>query len=101
MAEDPPTPEESEALAKRLARRKERLALQATLEQRLGIHVGFIDNVFHESDEWSLVIKLAVLVEAALTHALVLHIKNNELFDHFADLSNTRCLQLARKFLII
>ena len=95
------TAEEAAMMEKREARRKERLALQATLEERLGIKVGFIDETLKESDDWSLVIKLAVIIEASLTHALVLHVKNNELFDHFADLSNNRRLHLARKFAII
>lgn len=95
------TPEDIARMEKRAARRAERLALQATLEKRLGIPEGFIDRLFREKDEWSLTISLAVVVEAALTHALVLHVKNNELFDHFADLSNGRRLQLAKKLGII
>ena len=99
--DEPMTAEEIAMMEKRAARRKERLALQATLEERLGIKVGFIDETLKESDDWALVIKLAVIIEASVTHALVLHVKNNELFDHFADLSNNRRLHLARKFGII
>lgn len=99
--DEPMTAEETAMMVKRAARRKERLALQATLEERLGIKVGFVDETLKAADDWSLVIKLAVIIEASLTHALVLHVKNNELFDHFADLSNNRRLQLSRKFGII
>ena len=99
--DEPMTAEETAMMVKRAARRKERLALQATLEERLGIKVGFVDETLKASDDWSLVIKLAVIIEASLTHALVLHVKNNELFDHFADLSNNRRLKLSRKFGII
>jgi hypothetical protein len=100
--DDEPMTEEEFAIMKRhVKKREERLALLATLEQRLGIKVGFIEETLKESDDWSMIIKLAVIIEASLTHALVLHVKNTELFDHFADLSNNRRLQLARKLGII
>ena len=81
-------------LNQREERKAERLALLATLERRVGIPQGFVHSLLSEDDDWSLVIKLAVLVEASVTHALVLCVKNDALFDHFAEVSNFKRLQL-------
>ena len=105
MAEKPEddelTASDVQWLTKREERKAERLALLATLERRVGIPEGFVHSLLSEDDDWSLVIKLAVLVEASVTHALVLYVKNEALFDHFAEVSNFKRLQLAKKFGIL
>ena len=86
-------------------RKKARLALFATLEPRLGIPIGFVDDVFREPDDWAYIIKIAVLCEAAVTHALTITVGNaktsEHLQEHFADIPNSRRLQLAVKLGIL
>ena len=46
----------------------------AELEQRIGVAPGFFDGLVQE-DDWSFVIKLHALLEAACTHFLLFHFK--------------------------
>jgi hypothetical protein len=41
------------------------------LEEDLSIRPGFLEELFHESSDWSFVIKVHALLEAALTHLIV------------------------------
>ena len=104
--EDSWTPEQqAEFEAKQVARRKERLALYSNLEYRLGIPNGFIDQLFSEKDDWAYIVKLAVLCEAAVTHALVAQVgdyaNRAAWYDHFSNLANNRRLELAYKLSVI
>jgi hypothetical protein len=95
-----PTDEEYAAWDVKVARqRAERLALYEGLERRLGIPVGFIESLVSEPDDWAYIVKLAVLCEAAVTHALVGNLKDTanerEWYDHFSGLASGRRLELA------
>lgn len=57
----------------------------ASLEHRLGIPKGFYARQLKE-DDWSFVIKLNALFEAACAHALVTRLGAPELIDQFARL---------------
>ena len=61
----------------------------AELEQRIGVAPGFFDGLVQE-DDWSFVIKLHALLEAACTHFLLVHFKEPALGDVLArlELSN-------------
>lgn len=100
------TPEDETAfMAKREKQRNERLALYNSLERCLGIPNNFITELYSEADDWAYIVKLAVLCEAAVTHALVVHVGNREheaaWYDHFSKLTNSRRLDLACKLGII
>ena len=75
--------------------RGNQMVLMETLEKRLGIPGGFFEALIGEPNDWAFIIKLAVLAEAAVTHALVLHVKDDQLFEHFSNVANYRRLQLA------
>ncbi len=59
------------------------------LEAKIGIRENFFKDLLRE-DDWSFVIKLHALFEAACTHLLLFHFKEPELTDIFArlELSN-------------
>lgn len=59
------------------------------LESKVGVPPNFFRNL-HEADDWSFVIKLHALFEAACTHLLLFHFKEPELTDVFSrlELSN-------------
>jgi hypothetical protein len=61
----------------------------AELEERIGVAPGFFDSLVRE-DDWSFVIKLHALLEAACTHFLLFHFKEPALGDVLArlELSN-------------
>lgn len=61
-------------------------------EQRLGLPDGFYDRLIRE-DDWSFVIKLNALFEAACTHILATRLHAPELEQSFAhlDLANSKC----------
>ena len=92
-------------LARQAERRNERLALYSSLERRLDIPLGFIDQLHSETDDWAYIVKLAVLCEAAVTHALVTKVGDDEnreaWYDHFSNLANNRRLELAYKLSVI
>lgn len=91
----PKTEEEQKWWDAREVDREKRKALLESLDKRLQIPIGYTGSVYKEENDWSFIIKLAVLAEAAVTHALVLHLKNDQLYDHFADVSNYKRLELA------
>lgn len=92
-------------VARQAERRNERLALYSSLERRLDIPLGFIDQLHSETDDWAYIVKLAVLCEAAVTHALVTKVGDDEnreaWYDHFSNLANNRRLELAYKLSVI
>lgn len=57
----------------------------ASFEQRLGMPVGFYEDLIRE-DDWSFVIKLNALFEAACTHILVSRLHAPELEESFSHL---------------
>lgn len=57
----------------------------ASFEQRLALPEGFYGRLLKE-DDWSFVIKLNALFEAACAHALVTRLSAHELIDQFARL---------------
>lgn len=59
--------------------------------QKLGLPEGFYHNLLHE-DDWSFVIKLSALFEAAATHALTARLGYPKLLDSFSylDHANTK-----------
>src|SRR3546814_18866509 len=59
------------------------------LEAKIGVRENFFKDLLGE-DDWSFVIKLHALFEAACTHLLLFHFKEPELTDIFArlELSN-------------
>ena len=97
--------DQAEFVARQADRRNERLALYSSLEHRLGIPNGFIDQLYSETDDWAYIVKLAVLCEAAVTHALVAKVGDEEnraaWYDHFSSLANNRRLELAHKLSVI
>lgn len=96
--------DQAKFLAQQAESRRQRLVLYSSLEYRLGIPNGFIDKLDSETDDWAYIVKLAVLCEAAVTHALVAKVENEEnravWYDHFSNLSNSRRLELAHKLSI-
>ena len=61
------------------------------LEQRLGLHTGFFESLNGEDEnDWSFVIKVHALAEAAVSHLLSEHLQRPELVDLFSrlDMSN-------------
>jgi hypothetical protein len=52
-------------------------------EERLGLPHGFYMHLFEE-DDWSLVIKISALIEAACTHILRYKFRHPELEDNFS-----------------
>lgn len=97
--------EKAAFVADRDERRRERLILYESLERRLEIPVGYIDHLFAEQDDWAYIVKLAVLCEAAVTHALVAQIGSQKdadaWYEHFSDLANNRRINLALRLGII
>src|SRR5688572_2981213 len=57
----------------------------SAFESQLGLPVGFYDKLLQE-DDWSFIIKLNALFEAAATHILVVRLKAPELADALANL---------------
>jgi hypothetical protein len=57
------------------------------LEQELGITEGFLTSLMNtDVDDWSFVIKLHALTEAALTHLITIALGREELRDFFAEM---------------
>ena len=67
------------------------------LQQELGIDQYFLENLYKEPDDWSFVVKLNALIEAALTHLLVEDVGRAELRDAFAntELANAKTGKIA------
>ena len=61
-----------------------------------GISEDFLENLYSEPDDWSLVVKLSALIEAAMTHLVTEAVGKPELRDAFAstDLAHTRAGKL-------
>lgn len=82
-------------------RMKEREMLTSCLEFRLGLPDKFIKGLFSEEDDWAFMVKLSVLCEAAVTHALVENVgaegQNSVWYDHFSNLQNGKRLVLAER----
>lgn len=57
-----------------------------TLETEIGIASGFFERLLQDGDDWSFVIKLHALAEAALTHLLTAAVGREELSDLFSSL---------------
>jgi len=55
------------------------------LESKLGLDEGFVDNL-KSDDDWSFIIKLHALFEAACTHLLLFHFQEPDLADVFSRL---------------
>ncbi len=66
------------------------------LEISLGISIGFFNDLLNEED-WSFVIKLHALIEAATTHLLIEHLDDERLSSviSFLELSNQRTGKIA------
>lgn len=62
------------------------------LERRLGLPEGFWERL-SEEDDWSCVVKLNALIEAASTHALVARLRCQEILEPLShlELAGTRC----------
>lgn len=90
-----PTEEEVAASNRKLKWRAQRQQLLQSLEMRLGVRIGYIEGLLKEPDDWSFIIKLAVLTEAAVTSTVVLCLKNEHLYDYVAGLNNSQRLKLA------
>lgn len=61
------------------------------LEQKLGLNPGFFESLDRDDEnDWSFVIKIHALVEAAISHLLTDHLQRPELHDLFSrlDMSN-------------
>jgi hypothetical protein len=99
--DDELTAEDIEMLAKRKARHEARLAVLATLERRIGLPEGFFWSIRNEQNDWAFIVKLGVICEAALTHALVMAVGNDQLFEHFSELQQGRRLAVAKQLGII
>jgi hypothetical protein len=97
MDNEEPTQEDLDRFDKREATHQKRLEVLGTLEKRIGIPVGYLWSLNNERDGWAFIVKIAVICEAALTHALVIHFKNPELLSHFSDVANNRRLELAKE----
>jgi aromatic ring-cleaving dioxygenase len=93
--------EDIKMLAEREERLRYRLQLYGTLERRIGIPEGFFWSLRMEENDWAYVVKLSVICEAALTHMLVLAVGNDQLYDHFSDLTQARRLELAKQLGIL
>jgi hypothetical protein len=93
--------EEREAYEEFKTRGAARKQILGTLEARLGLPVGYIGDLGREQNDWAYLVKLAVSVEAAVTHALVLEIGDKRLFEHFSSLANTQRLKLAHSLDLI
>ncbi|MFG6459069.1 hypothetical protein [Roseateles sp. BYS96W] len=75
-------------------------ALQRT-EQRLGLPERYVLQLRENGSDWEFLIKLAVLVEAAVTQALVSSLHNELMFDHVSGLSQSARLNLCEKLGIL
>lgn len=64
-----------------------RLDLVEPLMQKVGIPEGKLREVFQAGSDWEFVIQLSVMVEAALTEALISHLQNEKLRRHVDALS--------------
>jgi hypothetical protein len=62
---------------------KEQLGYIRAFEEKLGLSPGFFERLLHE-DDWSFLIKLHALVEAASTMLLTEALNKPELADHFS-----------------
>jgi hypothetical protein len=62
------------------------------LERRLGLPEGFWERL-SEEDDWSCVVKLNALIEAACTHALIARLRCPELSEQlsYLELAGTKC----------
>lgn len=53
-------------------------------ELNLGITAGFLEGLMKEPDDWSFIIKLQALIEAAVTHLITVEINREPLQEVFA-----------------
>jgi hypothetical protein len=67
------------------------------LESELEIPEGFLEGLINEADDWSFIIKLHALIEAAVTHLVVSEVDREPLNDLLADLRVPAKLALAKK----
>ena len=58
-----------------------------TVESDIGITPGFLERLLNEQDDWSFVIKVHTLAEAALTYLLTVSVGREELRDLFGSLT--------------
>lgn len=56
-------------------------------EAELGVPAGFLERLLNDGDDWSFVIKVHSLVEAALTHAITTTVARSELKEFFGALA--------------
>jgi hypothetical protein len=56
-----------------------------TLEEKIGVSAGFFEALYDE-DDWSFIIKLHALLEAACTHLLIFHFREPDLAGIFSRL---------------
>jgi hypothetical protein len=64
-------------------------------EAELGIPPGFLESLLTTGDDWTFIIKVHALLQAALTHLLVATVGDNALQDRSESLPMTRGLALA------
>jgi hypothetical protein len=65
---------------------EERLAFVEPLEQRIGIPKGTLGPLLREESDWAFIVKLAVILEAALTEVLVVHLNQEGMRNHIRGL---------------
>jgi hypothetical protein len=71
-------------------------ALLSRLEERLGLPNCYItSDLREEPNDWTFIVKLAVLVEAAVTKVVVANLGREEMYDHVSRLANAQRLDLA------
>jgi hypothetical protein len=78
-----------------MARQEKQRKILGSLEDRLGLPVGFIYQLGRESNDWAYIVKLAVFVEAAVTASLVLKVGDERMYEHFSRINNSQRLDLA------
>jgi hypothetical protein len=66
--------------------RSEPFAIIKQLESEIGIAPGFLEGLLKDGDDWSFVIKVHAVAEAALTHLLTTTVGREELRDLFGSL---------------
>lgn len=57
------------------------------LEAEIGVAAGFLESLLNDGDDWSFIIKVHALAEAALTDLVTAAVGREELRDLFASLS--------------
>jgi len=57
------------------------------LGAEIGLQPGFYEGLLKEKNDWAFLIQLQVVVEAAITHALIKALKEDRAFDHISRLN--------------